>query len=159
MKTITWTPDFENNHLCYDSEDREQLRMIDSVDEYIFECFDEVQTGFVGTTIDAALADNETIYVYGYERDIPSIGECSFLDDLIEHLDEERGDPDGGLKTVNEADMVELYRLESAFIDELRKRYNPWSCEIVARICVPFRDFYESLDDKDKQFLSDSFGK
>jgi hypothetical protein len=157
VETITWTPEFKDTHLCYDSEGREQLRMIESVDEYIFECFDEIAFG--AKTIDEALADNETIYVYGYERDEPSKNYCMFLDSLIERVDEEHGDPEGDYKSLSESDLEELRKLESLFIAEFRKRYKPWSCEIVAEVRVPFRNFYESLSDSDKQFLRNSFCK
>jgi hypothetical protein len=156
VETITWTPEFKDAHLCYDSEGREQLRMIESVDEYIFECFDDI--AFDAKTIDAALADNEEIYVYAYERDMPSTSDCAFLDDLIEHIDDNRGDPDGDHESINGDKLSELRQLEEQFIGELLKRYDPWACRIVAEIVVPFRDFYESLDDSDKQFIRNSFG-
>jgi len=152
MNELTWTPDF-NEESCrfYGGEGDEHLTH-ESLDSYIEAWLCDHCDG-----IDSIL--NETVEVWGYERDIPLPSECAFLDDLIEHIDEERGDPDGHHKPIKTDAMNELRQLEEQFIGELLKRYKLWGCVATVRITVPFRAWFESRPNGYKKQLRADYGQ
>lgn len=69
----------------------------------------------------------ETIEIRGYARMQPSPDVLRPLEDLLEYLDEEYGDPDGP-PTEATAKMKEA---ERAFINVVLQDYSSWACEQV----------------------------
>jgi len=69
----------------------------------------------------------ETIEVFGYARRRISTNCWIPLEAVLEHLDEEYGDPDGGWTEPTEA----MSKAEDAFIRVVCDEYEPWSCEEV----------------------------
>lgn len=146
MKEVEWTPEYNDDCVFYDDDGHETLRY-DSIDEYMFDFACEHDD------VSGMLAENCIITVFGYKRMMPDKRECEFLDDLIERIDEERGEPGGDHRPIDDYDMKELERLESEFIDKLLSVYTPWACEKVVAIQVPFRDWFEQQSDGDKEIM------
>jgi hypothetical protein len=152
LSEVTWTPEFEETHSCYDGGDRESLTH-DSIFEYLEEliCDDGL-----GMDLDAALSENWAIEVFGYDR--MKFGRPrSRLDDYIENIDEQDGigDPDGDHDPLTQAQYRELVDLEKKLIDRLCELYEPWGCLPVVKINVPIRDWWESLTDEERTSLSE----
>jgi hypothetical protein len=82
---------------------------------------------------------------------------CEFLDHICEQISENSDngmvDPEGDGLELSDSDMSELRELEQRFIDELEKRIPVWGCTPVAVVLVPFRDWWESLTDIDRECL------
>ena len=80
---------------------------------------------------DRAPTMDDTIQVTSYRRmELPSrerIAEL-VLDGVIERLDEDYGDPEGLMETIDEA---KLRPAALAFADVILKNYKPWTCEPV----------------------------
>jgi hypothetical protein len=79
----------------------------------------------------------ETIEVYGFARmTVGAHGSCP-LDHVLEYLDEEYGDPDGGWSDPTEA----MKKAEAEFLEVIEREYVPWSCEQVATETVNAMDW------------------
>lgn len=130
---ITWEPGIE---IPFEWFDKNNVEIIchQSVEEFM-ECLDQ-------SDIDAALASGEPIEIVAYKRDMPTRGECAFLDDLLERLDEERTNPDGDWQDNYKTGGLEaLKAAEQAFIDVLLANYEPWGMERAAVILVPVAEW------------------
>lgn len=71
----------------------------------------------------------ETITICGFARmevDLPSLNP---LEDCLDRLDEEYGDPDGEPAQPTEA----MKEAERVFLETIRKEYTTWACEEVCR--------------------------
>lgn len=149
LPEVTWTPEFNETHTYYDQEDHESLEY-ESLFDYL-ECL----ICDAGLDVDSALKQNRAIDVVGYDRMKLDRKCCEFLDNVLDNLYEADGicDPDGDGPDLPNDTMQVLRNLETRFIDELEKMFIPWGCLPVVKIKVPFRDWWESLDDKDRELL------
>jgi hypothetical protein len=84
----------------------------------------------------------ETVTVYGYGRMKPKTCPTSPLDDMLERLDEEYGDPEGYHETPVTDAMREA---ERQFIAAVLAEYDPWACVKVSEEVVRVGEF---LDDE-----------
>jgi hypothetical protein len=146
--TINWTPEFVESHDYY-GEDGDEYLEHGTVDDYLI---NEVTDGNI--ELDIALAENDVISVYAYNR-MKANRPKSQLDDYIYEMGEGdgMGDPNGDHEPLSKAEYVELEAFEKALIDRLCELYEPWGCEQVAVIKVPFRDWFESLTDDERKDL------
>lgn len=148
MLTIDWTPDYEEDCDFYDANDKERLTHTS-----VYEAITEGYLDGRGVK-DLTLLLDETIEVLGYNHSTVSPSDCLFLNDILERLNEEFGDPDGDLESqLSTLGIVHLRELESAFCKALSEQYRPWSCHRVVTLRVPFRDWWNSLPEEDRQSL------
>lgn len=150
LPEIEWTPQFEETHEYYDREDEERLGHR-SLYEYL-----ESELCDSSIELDKAIAENEVIDVFAYQRTKFPRRSAEFLDRLLDRLSDSEDmlcDPESEGFDLSDSEMAELRALEQQFIDELEKRITVWGCEPVAVIKVPFRDWWESLSDKDREIL------
>jgi hypothetical protein len=145
MSTI-WTPEFKDTHKFYScpSENVERLQYT-SLDESVY-C--NLDGRFTAEEIREMIESEETIEVTAWERDMPSRGECGFLDDLLERIEADRN-PNG--KPIEKMDVLKA--AEQAFIDVLLANYEPWACEQVETISVNIEDWINNLSDKERVSL------
>ena len=153
LEEITWTPDFKETHTYYDFDGQETLSN-KSIDEYM-----EAWLEDCGDSLDALIDSSESVEVCGYNRMMPEPSECAFLDELIERVNEERGDPDGKYSGFEKEKLSELRQLEEQFIGEFLKRYRPWACESVITINVPLRAWFESKNQVEQDSLRRDYSK
>lgn len=83
-------------------------------------------------------AGDGTIEVYAYERTelpegVPCLAPGAIVDQLLEALEEEYGDPDGAGMNDPTPEMLAAAGALSAII---RSQYKPWHCEQVAKATV-----------------------
>lgn len=158
LTEVTWTPDFVETHEYYDTDGKEHL-IHNSIGEYLDDML--VCSGETEATVDSMLEDDAHFVVFGFERKKPTVSQCEFLDDLIDNVDEEYGDPDdsnaGARMTSDE--FAELKDLESRFIARFIELYKPWACDPVVKINVPFRAWFESLSETDQKSLREAMGE
>jgi hypothetical protein len=142
---IIWTPEFTNGHAWYGPEDCERLSFTD-ISEFLI---DQIQNGDIDPN--EALAENETIEVAAYNH-MPFERPRSRLAEYVEQIDEQDGigDPDGDYEALSEAELDELAGLEAKMIDRLCELYEPWGCEQVATVKVPFRAWWGTLTDEER---------
>lgn len=79
----------------------------------------------------------ETIEVNGYARMVFNPAHCHALTHVLEHMDEEYGDPDGGYTEPTEA----MKAAEKVFLEAVAKEYTPWACEVVKTIKVNVKEW------------------
>ena len=81
----------------------------------------------------------ETIEVCGFTRREPSVKhEASYvLESLLERLDDEYGNPDGGCTEATESMKAAAETFATAVLDE----FTSWSCDIVKRETVNVREW------------------
>jgi hypothetical protein len=79
------------------------------------------------------------ITVYGYERMSVSVDYKSVLDHVLEHLDEEYGDPDGDYTLPNE-NMIKAAR---EFAVTIENEYEPWTCQVIGCVEVDVKAWIE----------------
>lgn len=90
-----------------------------------------------------------TLHLYGYARMHAGLGDCGCsLDDLIERLDEEYGDPDGNYDCPITDKMREA---EKIFHETVLSEYAPWACE---EICEEDVDVQEWIKRNRPDWLS-----
>lgn len=77
----------------------------------------------------------DVIELVGYAREEPSICPGISLDHLLEHLDEEYGDPQGGIDDPTPA----MIAAEKAFHEVVLAEYETWACKPVTRRLVNVR--------------------
>lgn len=79
----------------------------------------------------------KTIELIGYKRMMPAVAEYrNVLDDLLESIDEQYGDPD---EYTHPTDAMK--ELERIFIEGVLKLYNSWPCEEAAKRTVVVADW------------------
>lgn len=103
--------------IFWDTPDRENLRYSTESDA-IEGILDDLEKPFP-----------EIIEIAGFARMVPSEGYFCILDDVLERLDEEFGDPDGDHFEPTPA----MKEAEKAFVEVIRREYKPWMCEEVCR--------------------------
>jgi hypothetical protein len=148
LPVIDWTPEFAGGFTFYDCQEEERLEYTD-ISELLIA---RVQDGYID--LDEALKTNEVIEVKAFATmkfDRPS----SRLSEYIEQIDEQdgMGDPDGDHESLSDDEYEELKALESKLIDRLCELYEPWGCEQVATIKVPFREWWATLTDDERDGL------
>jgi hypothetical protein len=79
----------------------------------------------------------ETVDVRGYARMRVGAHACNPLEHVLEHLDEEYGDPDGGWADPTDA----MKQAEAEFLAVIEREYTPWACEQVATKTVNVMDW------------------
>lgn len=144
MPNIPWTPELTyGNCVYFDGEDVERLSF-DSLDEYVFSAAHDLglwdkELGVNQEVLDAG----HVVEVFCYARGVPSRLDFDFLDDLLEQLDCEYGDPDGDYNGgLSAEDLEEFRELERAFGDKLEAKYKSYCCEIAMVVDVPLREWY-----------------
>lgn len=150
MLTVEWTPELKLDCAYYDREGAESLHF-DSLDEYLEDCLQHD----VSDPISELLADDATVEVFGYRRMMPSRLECQFLEQLIQDVDEERGDPDGYHTPINDESRSVLEAAENAFINLFLSHYDPYGRESVVKIIVPFRKWWVDQSEATREILAD----
>jgi hypothetical protein len=103
----------------WDSPDQESLHGYTTKDEAIEMILDDMEI------------DPETIIVCGYKRMELNIDHCYPLENLLEWLDDDYGDPDEA--TGPTSAMLEA---EEVFLAAVKKEYMVWSCKEVCRETV-----------------------
>ena len=109
-------------------------------DEIAFwDCNEDAETLYhesIDEAVDAYLDDlkkldlDEEITVYGsVPMEIPD-SQFEVLDDLLERLSEDFGNPDGDTVTPG------MLAAEKAFIEAMKKEYKSWPCEQVKKVTV-----------------------
>jgi hypothetical protein len=83
----------------------------------------------------------ETVTVYGYGRMRVVTCPTSPLEDMVERLDEEYGDPEGNYETPVTEGMREA---ERQFIAAVLAEYHPWACVRVSEEVVNVADFLDA---------------
>ena len=76
--------------------------------------------------------ETETIEICGFTQMDISVSWLSPLEDILERLDEEYGDPDGDYTKPTEA----MKEAEKAFLAVIKKEYTSYMCEVVCRETV-----------------------
>lgn len=108
------------SEICFwDAEDSETLRH-------------ETLDGAVNAVLDGVQNFPATLVVHGYRRMKPEISYPRALEDLLEQLDEEYGNPDGGDTQPTPA----MLAAEKAFYEAVLAEYKPWACEQVASVTI-----------------------
>jgi hypothetical protein len=79
----------------------------------------------------------ETIKICGYARMKISTATFSPLEEIIEVLDENFGDPEGAATELTEV----MEEAEKAFLAVIEKEYKPWACEIVTTETVNVKEW------------------
>jgi hypothetical protein len=148
LPEITWTPEFIETHDYYDSDDEEQL-----TNRNLFDYLEQLICGG-NLELDEAIAENKIIEVFAYGP-MKFARPRSRIVEMLEDIGDDDGmcDPDGDHEPITAEEQTELEELEGKLIDRMCALYKPWGCEPVAIIKVPFRDWWDSLDDKDKELL------
>ena len=73
------------------------------------------------------LRETHEVTVFEYRPVTIQISDCgSPLENVLEYLDEQYGDPDG---TPDYAGAQEMQDAEKAFLDTVISHYKPWACE------------------------------
>jgi len=90
----------------------------------------------------------EFITVKGYARMKIDTRGMSSLEPILEDLDEEFGDPDGGCTT--ETDTMK--EAERVFHEVILKEYVPWMCEQIAHVKI---DVMEWVKENEPHWLSE----
>jgi hypothetical protein len=131
LPTVTWTQGFIDETPLWAHNDPEHL-----THESLYEC---VYEAIADGVFDAAeLADPKTVLVvYGYKPDMPTRGECEFLDNLIEQVEDDRHGPDDDDGCFTKNDLEVLKRAEQVFIDLLLAYCHPWAHSPAVKITVP----------------------
>ena len=141
MKTINWVAGCEIPECEFHDVDERHIENLTQND--FAECVYDYLSDLKEKELREKIAENEVIEVTGYDRSKVSRSKCEFLDCILENLDEEYGDQVGcDHKVLSASEIGELRALEQAFIDELLKRYNPWTCDQVVAIVVPVADWF-----------------
>ena len=97
------------------------LSMNDALREKWDASADEIPTGAT-----------QTITVYRWEPIQPTVMHCGQpLEQVIEWLDQEYGDPDGCTYSVTPENMKKLVEAERVFLETVLAVYESWSCRIV----------------------------
>lgn len=91
----------------------------------------------------------ETVVVCGYAEMKVNFESYGPLEDVLESLDEEYGDPDGDRAEATEA-MIEA---EEAFMAVIAKEYKTWACEEVSRETINIAE-WRSAQDKAKDLAA-----
>lgn len=149
LPTIDWTPEFVNtDNSFFDIGEHESLEFTD-ISELLI---DRIQNGDIDPN--EALTENETIRVTAF-RPMKFNRPKSLLDDYIYEIGEQdgMGDPDGDHEPLSKEEHAELEALEKALIDRLCELYEPWGNEPAAIVKVPFRDWWESLTEDEREEL------
>lgn len=146
--TIDWTPEFVETHDYYDSDDEENF-----TNRNLFSFIEQLICGG-NLEIDEAITENKIIEVFAYSP-MQFARPRSRIVEMLEEIGYNEGmsDPDGDHDPITAEEQTELEELEGQLIDRMCALYKPWCCEPVAIVKVPFRDWWESLDDKDKELL------
>jgi hypothetical protein len=116
---LTEVPD--KVHVEFWGDEMDEVLSYEDMDEYIESVLDDFME---------PSHCPETLIVWGYAhkemttKDMPSV-----LDNLLEGLDEDFGNPDGGYSEVTEA----MKEAEKVFLEVVRKEYTPWICEPVCK--------------------------
>jgi hypothetical protein len=89
-------------------------------------------------------ADNMpgTVEVIGYARMVPTLRDYDSLNHLLEHLDGEFGDPEGGWTDPTEA----MLAAERVFHSIVLAEYEPWMCEPVYHKTINVRDWIDAQE-------------
>lgn len=111
----------------WDCEDSEQLR---------HETVDEAIEAFIDGFDDPAMVP-QTIEVKGYRRVPVEAYGINILDDVLEALDEEYGDPDGDSTEPTPA----MKKAEAAFLDTICSEYTPCLCEPCDSVLIQTKDW------------------
>jgi hypothetical protein len=103
--------------VCWDEPDREDLRYTDEYEaiEGILEDWDGPLEG--------------TLIICGYARMLVGTAYMHPLEDILDTLDEEFGNPYGDLSEPT----PKMKQAEAAFLKVIEEEYVPWACEEVCR--------------------------
>jgi hypothetical protein len=154
MQTINWKDTAEQFEF-YGKETDETLNH-QTLDDFIYE---ELLDDISNEELIEKLDEGGSLYAYGYKRLEVKREWCSFLEDLLEKLnnDHELGDiEDGDWDGLSAESRAIVEKAEQDFIDVFLKRYKPWGCESVAKIEIPVRELFESMSKQDRL---DYFGR
>lgn len=112
-----------------------------------YDCDPDAEHLYHETIADAVVAEvyrfppmdmPETVAVYGWARMVPAIDDGGLLEYILEHLDEEYGDPEAAVATAPTETMEAAAREFAAVIE---REYEGWACERVSVETVRVADY------------------
>jgi hypothetical protein len=117
---VFWTCDDNAENLCHTDVD-------EAVDEFLDNFFELREPAAAGMD-----RMPETITVYGFSRMKLGANEPDadlIVERILEDLDEEMGDPDGGFQPFDAEGEAAVKEKALALVAEIRARYRAWACE------------------------------
>ncbi len=93
----------------------------------------------IGHYLEACDPLPETIEIHGYSKVIATTEGCHPLEHLLECMDEEYGDPDGGAPDETDA----MRAAEKAFLAVVEAEYMPWACDRVSSETINVKEWVE----------------